>query len=283
MPLTVFGTFEVRASRDLGDLGPEEGAPLTLKFPIYRHLTRVIPWLILLPLLLLKGNRTPRALLVLIPLLVVQGLLAGMIAMLPEYMRSEAGFMVTALTSINLGLAACWLLLHRIGGRNRVITCLLALLILTVFGVAALFAHGSFDYMLGPLAILYGYLMSAVLLSMVFAAVFCRKRYRAGRFTAFLVLFSLLVSLVQTLPFLVFGIIASGVIQGGLDQLAEMLVAFVVFILVSAAVLFGLHLPYLILGFRSGFFRERFFAALRLPAMVPAPPVPAQAEAETPG
>lgn len=266
MPLSVFGTFEVRASRDLGSLGPKEGEPVELSFPLYRHLSRLLPWLFFLPLFLVKGNRTPKALLILIPVAIVQTLLIGLGALLSGFIGSEGSLLFTSLTALNLGLASCWLLLHRIGGRNRAITCLLALLILAVFGLAGLFSHGSFDYMLAPLAIVYGFMMSAVLLSILLAAVFCRKRYRAGRFIWFLVLASLVVAVFQLLPFVIFAMIAYGAMGSG-GELLEILAAFGISAGMASGLMFGLHLPYLILAFGSAFYRERFFGALRLKGM----------------
>lgn len=231
------------------------------------HAARMLPLLVFLSLLALKPNRTPRAWLILIPVALVGAALLLVGRLLCNTLGSEMQTLCAAAGAVSIGVASVWLLLDRLAHRTRVASFFLALAILAVVGFAALLSYGSFDYFLIPVLVTYGFGATAALLSLTLAAFFCRTHYTAGRFLGFLVLATLIVTIVQTLPFIAIVLVGTLLSMGGGAPIFSFLAGFSVSTAIVAGLVFGLLLPYVILLQRSSFYNARFRAALRLPGM----------------
>jgi hypothetical protein len=232
---------------------------------------------LLASILLVKANRNPQALLIIIPLLVLYLLWLGFVRLLnfPSIARGQYDPLVA---SYAVGIAVLWLLAHKLANRNRLVTFLLALLIMIVVGLVGLGSCGvsAFDTIW-----LFGFLSVsslAVLVGFVLAALLCRKHYSGLRFILWLAFWTVANSVAAMLAFMVIMFAARGLLPGNLTGI---LLQTIIAGLVIGILLYVINLSFMILGLSSPFFRERFYACLHLkPATATAPQAAPEAFAE---
>ena len=214
---------------------------------------------------LVKANRNRRALLILIPLLILSLLWIGFKKVMSFPTSSEMIF-DQIVYSLIVGIAVVFLLGHKLGGRNRFVTFLLASGVMA--GVLAVCAISNFGIefsreMLGAV-IYFISLALPMLLSVVLAGWRCRKRYSSLHFMLWLAVCIWVVSVTFVLAyFVIFMVIMSDI---GLS-VSKLTIIILMSSLVISVFSYVILLPYMILAFRSSFFRERFFACMGLHSM----------------
>ncbi len=260
------------ASDDIGDLGPREGKPVSYHWYLLWHMASFLPWLALLPLFALKANRRPAAWLILIPVAIAYAVMIPL-SMASSFLGGAGGLSIASTCSPVVGLAAIWLLAHVLAGFHRAASFFLALAIMLVPGtVAALGAFGAGGFMFGMIA--YAISSLVLLLALVLGRVFARKSRGGGVFTAWLLLASVTVTALSIIPFFLIMIVSGPLRTIGTRYLLAAMTGMLTFACVSGLLVFLVLLPFVILSFKSRFYRERFTALFRPPWMPPpvAPP-----------
>ena len=264
------------AYADLGGLGPKQGVPVVYDWVAPSAIPQFLPWLAILALLLLKPNRCSSAWWVLIPL----GLVGGA-TIVPQ---SAVGFMPSSaleiflemISSLGFGVAAVWLVSSYLGWKHRMLALLGILLGLgVVSSLVCLMRQDAGPEML-QLGIFLAASVSVISVALTLAGLACRGRYGWLRLTLWLVAALVVLWLLVIGPFFVVSVISSG---GRVPLLAVLPV-----IGVAVGISFGVMLPFMVLCFVNGFYRERLKALLHLggvtaPPPVSTPPIPAVPEA----
>ena len=261
------------AYSDLGGLGSKHGPAVAYDWVRPNVLPQVLPWLAILALLMLKPNRCASAWWIWVPLGCVAGVASAEPLLRGLMPSSQLEILLDLIGVLGFGLAAVWLLSSYLGWKHRMLVFLGILLAQEGFSVlTALVRQGWEDVGLGAeVGIFLAVSVLVISLAMSLAGLVCRGRYGWLRLSlwlmaALLVVWSLVIglfSLIGHIPAMVlFAII--GVVTG---------------------ITFGVLLPFLVLSYANGFYRERLKGLLHLgraaaPPMI-TPPMPAMAEAST--
>jgi len=227
-------------------------------------------WLILvLVLALVKANRNPRAWLILIPLLAIN-LLWTVLKKITPLQSPQLAVFEQLFVSLTIGISVVLLFGHKIGNRNRFVTFLLAAVLMAAVGIAGALSYSglAFSPQVFAFAIAFAVIASIMLLAFVFAGCCCRKRYSNLRFMLWLALSTVVVCMVILLGYFVIAMTIMSTMGGMSNMWIRMLLQISVMGLVLGGCLYVILLPFMILAFKSGFYRERFFACFRLPSMV---------------
>jgi hypothetical protein len=177
----------------------------------------------------------------------------------------------TVFHSMAVGMASLWLVascFDRFGGLIRFLMLFGTLLAVACLGVLSYSTELTKE--VAVFVALLAFLSITILGAGAAAGKLCRGKYRPLRFMLWLALWTTLGSLVTIYGFFIVGtsIMSSG--MSGSDMLAAMLMLSFVGLLFGLC-LYLLNLPFMILGFTSPLFRERFSRCLGLELM-PAKP-----------
>ncbi|MCP4643956.1 MAG: hypothetical protein GY851_26170 [bacterium] len=243
------------------------GQPITVSWPIYRNLARVLPWLLFFALFLLPENRTRRAWAVWIPMLVIVGPVILLDFAIASFDGSGLGSLSDAAQAFAITTGSLWLLGDRIAGSGGWTTLGKALIAAVVICLLTLIGFSTLDFgewfaMPGGLA---GVTVGSVVLGFPLAALFCRKRIAPPSFTGGLFLGILGASIV--IPGVVLCVVALSQIANPeiLLQMAFMLVAALVGGGFLGAATCGAMLGFVMLAFTNGLFLDRLYRVLRKP------------------
>ena len=262
------------AYADLGGLGTKQGPPAHFVWTLPNLLPVLLPWLVVLALLALPSNRSPRAWWIWAPLLGVTLLAVGLETAFKATANEDVSQIVEAVVpGWTFGLAVIWLLGGALARQRRVFGIGLLALAFAAAGLLALvvspFGEEVRDWIDYAPEEPYLLLFFAVLSGLVHASALnltgwvCRKRVSGARVSLWL--------LFWLWPMWV---VAMGLLMGAMSEMHDMHVISIALLpvpVIFSLVSFGLILPFLILSFSSSFYRERFKALLRLPATAPAP------------
>ena len=265
------------AYADLGGLGAKPGVPVSYDWVQPSLMPQVLPWLAILALLMLKPNRCASAWWILVPLACVGG-----VAILPEPVRqllpaSQFEIFLELIGALGFGLAAVWLLSSYLAWKHRMLAFLGTLLVPGVFGTFACLVRQGAEG-LGAETLQIGVFLAASVLviavALALSGLVCRGRYCWLRLSLWLMAALVVVWLLVIGPFFMIAVISSG---GSVPVLALF-----GFVGGAAGITFGVLLPFLVLSFVNGFYRERLKGLLHLgdvaqPPII-APPMPAVPE-----
>ncbi len=259
--------MRIAASQDLGQVGFSEEGSVVYNWKWYHNVSGVSLWIVLfLALVLVKANRNRRAWLILIPVLAVN-LFWIVFKMVLGFASSQTAMLEQMFVSLTVGISLLWLLGHKIGNRNRFVTFLLALVIMTLVNVDGSLSYLGFAILQNsPVdAIFLTILMQVMLPGLVLTGWKCRKRYSGVRFMLWLAVWNIGASIALLLVY--FGVAMIFMSISG--QLASMWMLLQVFVagLVLGGFLYAVMFGYMILALRSGFFRERFYGCMGLKSM----------------
>jgi len=266
------------AYADLGGLGSKQGAPAVYDWAAANPMPQLLPWLAILGLLMLKPNRCASAWWILAPLGCVAGLASApqpVLALLPS---SQFEMFLELIGALGFGLAAAWLLSSYLAWKHRLLAFLGFLLALGGFSMLAFVGRQGWEG-LGletlQVGIFLGVSVLVISVAVSLAGLICRRRYGWLRLSLWLVAALVVVWLLVIGPFFVITLISS---PGNVP----VLVGFAA-VGVATGLTFGTLLPFLVLSFANGFYRERLKALLHLGETasppVLTPPMPALAAA----
>jgi len=167
--------------------------------------------------------------------------------------------------SLIIGVSVVFLLGHKLGGSNRFVTFLLALgVMMILWSVGAMSYIGiEFSNNMFVSIVYFASLALAILLGIVLAGWFCRKRYSWKRFLSMLVLGCIITGVMLLFSFFV----VYTIFESGLRFQLALFIQIPIVGAVLGFISYIIILPYMILAFRSGFFRERLYSCLRLESM----------------
>ena len=255
------------AYSELGGLGSKQGAPVVYDWVMPSVMPQVLPWLAILGLLMLKSNRCGSAWWIWVPLGLVGGM-ASAPTVLGLLLPSEFEDFMELFSALAFGVAAVWLLSGYLGWKHRMLAFLGILVAQGGFSVLAyVIRHGWEEVRSETLVLGIALSASALIMSaaLTLAGWVCRGRYGWLRLSLWLVAALVVFWALVIVPFFVVAVISSG---GNVPLLA-------VFPALGAAVgiTFGALLPFLLLSFANGFYRERIKALLHLGGAPPPPPL----------
>ncbi len=209
--------------------------------------------LIVFLLIVPSENRNRQAWLILIPVVLLPGILClPAISRLMDPLTAEmVGFLIG--TGV-LAWSVVWLMGHWLGGGRRRRTFWLILVVMLAIGLLSCFCQFEDADDLAPLLIIYSLCVFDLLLAMMLAGYFCRKKYTPQRFLGLLLLWvgATAIGLAAT-----FGIL-SIVTTFDLQYTAIITIIFIPVSLLLGGIIYLINLPFLILAFKSPFYRERF-------------------------
>ncbi len=268
------------AYSDLGGLGSKQGEPVLYEWLMPSLIAPVLPWLAILALLMLKPNRCASAWWVLIPLGCVAGVASAPQSVVELLPSSQFEILLDMIGALGFGLAAVWLLSSYLGWKHRMLAFLGMLLAQEAFGLVAFALRQGWES-IGPETLALGMFLAVSVLvisvAMSLAGLMCRGRYGWLRLSLWLIAALVVVWLLIIGPFLIIMLL----VQGGNFPMS----ALFGFVGVTVGITLGVLLPFLVLSYVNGFYRERLKGLLHLdgtaaPPMI-TPPVPAIAPAST--
>ena len=276
--------MKIIASQDIGELGPNQGTAVVYDWKWYYSTSSLALWLVLIAaFIFIKANRYPQALLILVPLLIVNLLWLAFKKVL-LFSSADTQMFSMVFNSLVVGITALWLLGHKLGNRNRFVTFILALAVLAVTGLVGSISYGTgFSQETAKVAIFLAVSAFTMLFAFVLAAWHCRRRYSGLRFMLYLPVWTIAMSIVSFLGYVVIALVIMSIAGNApgnwSSMLLQVLVVGLVFGLVLGLCVYVINLPFMILALRSSFFRKRFFACLRLKSM---PTTTGQADTDQP-
>ncbi|MFC1760627.1 hypothetical protein ACFL6U_00935 [Planctomycetota bacterium] len=256
--MTFVGTLVFVASEDLGKLGSENGESVEFIWPWHYLLPILVPWLILaLALTIPRGNRLRKAWPIFIPMAVVAGLWRMFLWIMGEAARSSDSSQFEALIfSMCSAIAVLWLCANTRSHQRGVVRLLIAVGILTAVAVVGIWsymgcARGEFFIFLAMLMML----SFSYALSMLGARRLCKRVFRPFLFS--------LVLLPCIILFCIFGmlivyLVITGLVDGGGIDAQQLVLISLLMGSMMGALLYGISLPFQVLGACNPFYRERF-------------------------
>lgn len=265
--MTAFGHLRITAQANLGADGLRESDPVFYHWPWYNHIPSLGLWILLaVALVVPKANRDRRALLVLVPALILMLLLRPFLRMTGANAGDLEQFRML-FGSLVVGLALLWLNAGHLGRYRGLMSFALSLgLVLLAAGL------GTVSYGMEQVddATIYLLFVATMSLALVTALRVARRltgrRYRPLRFMLFLAAASVLLAPLGVLVFIGVEVLIH---SGTLSDLRGLLFASGLVGLIAALCLYAVNLPYMLLMFSSPFFRRRFQDWLGVPAVSP--------------
>ena len=226
----------------------------------YYHVPTLPLWaLIVLLLVGPKANRHRRAWLILIPLglvLIVWDMPLRLLSMPSETMETLGFFFV----STAMAWSAVWLLGHWLAIRNRTITFFLIFGAMLAMGAASY--AGRFERVdhVATMLIPFGLYVGVAALAMTLTGYICRDNCSMPRFLGWLLAWIFIITMT---PMLLYSLVMIMFLPG-LEFLGMIAMMIGVSTLFVGGTLYLITLPFVILAFKSPFYRERFEKLFRV-------------------
>jgi hypothetical protein len=253
------GELKIVAAADLGGLGANEGPPVFLMWSGMRsHFSaafspRVVPWLAILGLLLLKPNRCRQAWWVWLPLLLLAGLVLG-VANCPWPPDEESRETVQSiLMALGFGWAGMLLVAPlapwpRKLGRFGCLLLGLGLFALLGLAFAGHWGQGMFSEITAvACAVMLQFLVFALAAALSLAGWSVRRRFTNPGFLGWVLLWLIVVWLTLTIPCVAFSALGRGEALAGVLSIAGL----------ASLGSFVVTLPFLALSAANPLYRER--------------------------
>jgi hypothetical protein len=251
--------LKIVPSEDIGQLGPQQGKATIFDWKWYYSTSGFAIWLLLIPAFAIpKKNRDIRALLILVPLVVVN-LLWWLFMKFAGMNSTDAQEFSLIFHSMAVGITVLWLITNYLSNFRVAIRFLLSFVtVMIVAGVGILSYTAELSKETAMFMILFILMILTMLGAITLSRWFCSGKYRPVRFMLWLVLWTLICSLVATFGlFIIFWLL----FQSG-PVFFQAILMFIVAGSVFGLWLYVLNFPFMILGFISAFYRERFCACL---------------------
>jgi len=256
----------VVAYTDLGGLGSKQGVPVVYDWAAPSLVPQVLPWLLVLALLMLKPNRCASAWWIWVPLACVGGVACAPDSVLELLPSSGIEIFLDLIGALGFGLAAVWLLSSYLGWKHRMLAFLGILLAQGVFSSLAYLIRQGWEG-LGVETLGMGVFLAVgvlvISLALTLAGLVCRGHYGCLRLSLWLIAVLVVLWPVVVVPVLIIAMLVSGS--------NVPLMAGLVFVAGAIGITFGVLLPFLLLSFVNGFYRERLKGLLHLGRAAPPP------------
>lgn len=259
--------MSIIASHDLLRQGLRSSQPVVVDWRWYYHLPALAFWALALPLLgVVKRNRHRQAWAILIaPLVVIVA--SRMLTSLLSVPSGPAEGFAMFLTTLATAWTIVWLLGPWLADVRGGAAFLIAVAVMSCVGLLSYLAcYGlAYDKSLPRLATWYTLAVFGLLLPMLLARRSCRKVYSQPRFMAWLLLWTGLATTGCMLLLCATALITIAAARGSVaDIFTVALPVCAVIGVVSAIALYLFNLPFMVVAFRTDFYRERLLRVLRL-------------------
>lgn len=217
-------------------------------------------------LVLIRENRSRPAWLIWLPVFVVFALW-GIVCQVLGIPSSSVELFGLLISTIVLSLSVLWLVGGWLGRFRGVVSFFLAFLLMAIIGFIGIFSNFSFqwDRNIAPCMLIYGIGILVLLLAFTLTRRCCRKKFGAKRFILFLLLWIPVCIIASFLVYMgIFAIFEENLRRMILTMLFQVVMISSVF----GIALYLILLPFMILAFRSGFYRRRLEGCLNLPVPV---------------
>lgn len=255
--MTAFGDLRIAASAAADGIGSTDSEPVVYHWPWYWHLPSLGPWLLLiLACALFRANRQRDALLIFVPLLILD-LLWGRVTTLTGMSSSlqvQFSFVGEFLAA---GIALLWLHAERLGRSGGLVRFAASLGLLGLADLAVLVSY--WGALPNQSVVFTAIVTLSLLVSLTLTRRLSHRHYQPARFLLWLALWSALCSITGAAAFVAVEALAA---VSPLHAWLAMLVQTILAGLVLALCLYAVNLPYLLLMFTSPFFRRRFLVWL---------------------
>jgi len=242
----------------LGALAPTEGEAVFYTWRWYYSATGLGLWIVLvLAMALPKANRTPRTLLILIPLAVAVSGWRFFAAIVGGSAGDRAVFDIL-IYSLAVGSAVLWLLAHRLARRTWRGTLLAAMAVAVLVAMIGGLSLGIESDEIAFVVVLLVAMMVATVLGYALAIRGSGARH-AGRFLAFQAIGTLAAALAGVFLSL---LIMTFILDTGPQSLSGFMEAVLVGGFIAGLMVFLIALPFAVLGLSSLFFRRRLLLCL---------------------
>lgn len=252
-------------SHDIGGLGPRDGVPIGFHWHLAWTLIRFLPWCILLPLLLLRTNRDPRAWWILAPVLLVHVMLSWLDAALGQM----AGAWLSALGLAGTALGAVCLTGERFAAWRAGPRICAALAVVAGVGISGIVAYTGFGegYATAELGIVYGAVSLCLLIALAGAGRAWRRRRSVVRMG--LALACWMFGAIAAVLLVVYVVMAAQSAPAAFLN-SEAIIGLLIGAATASVVLLILLAPFLVLIRLNSLYRRRFTTMFAPPG--PAPP-----------
>ena len=252
--------MKLSATGDLGALGAKQGPAISYTWSPPSRLPQLLAPFALLLLLLPKRNRSVQALWVAAPV-VLSLVVASLLWAIPGVGSDAPAGLFEVFGATAFGLGAVWLLSPYLRRKGRFLTFLGMLATMELVGVLVYVFARQWSRDNVPMEMLIGVALFGPLISLAInlAGRSCRGRFGRLRLSLW------------SLVWIIAGWLAVFVVMSvtaGHGPWLQMALAW----LMVSGVTFGLLLPFLVLSFANGFYRERLKDLLRLEDPAPAGP-----------
>jgi len=254
------------ASLDIGGLAARESLAVTYTWNFVNNISGLVVWLVLPGVFVLfRENRNRKALMVLVPLFVVNVLWLGIkkATGMPSSSAAQFDVMFNAFT---VGVTIVWLVSHKFVGLNRFVIFLLALIVLDLTYVLNIFSFSgfAFDDETIMLTAFFCVAATATVFGFVLTGWRCRRRYTALRFMLWLAVWCIAVCV---MAMFIYVAIAFVIMSQSTPSGASFFVQILLVGLIFGGIVYVLLLPFMIMAFKNSLFRERFYGCFRLEGM----------------
>ena len=253
-------------STDLGDVGTQQSEAVNFDWKWSYTAPGLVIWLVLiLAIVLPKANHNARILLIFVPLIIVNLFWLGF--QKASGMRSSNAYEFSIIFhSISVGITVLWLVVNyfnRIGGFARFFMSFVTIVTVAYLGT---FSHSTeFSNETVLFSALFAFMAVTMLCAMTIAGKLCSRKYSPLKFMLWMALYTLVGSLITMFGFF---IVATAIMSSGPGpDILEAILMVLLVGLIFGLFLYVINLPFMILAFCSPFFRERFYACLRLKSM----------------
>lgn len=254
--------MKIIPSANLGDLGPKQGQAAAFNWKWYYSVPGFAIWFVLIAVIALpKSNHNINVLTILLPIAVLN-LLWPILVKVTSMPSSGASQFFAIFQSMLIGIAILWLMgdyISRFGGFIKFLLSL-AIMVITA-GVGFLSYSTRLSREVPVFLVLLICMAFALLLAIIISRRFCRKKYSPVRFMLWLAVWTILLGSFSTLIFFILG---SFILSSWPSRLIQQLIQVLLIGLIFGLFIYVINLPYMLLGFVNPFFRQRFYACLRL-------------------
>lgn len=232
-------------------------------------------WLVLILVMIVpKANRTPKTLLILVPLVTVYFGGAAARSQMDENLLDSVVFSIMVYT-LAVGSAVLLLLAHRLAARAWYKTLLAAIGIALGIALVGGLSLGVGSYVMISTSVLMGVMMLATVAGYALGA----RGYGARRTWRFFALQAAGTFVVSLAGVFVGALILLTVIGGGPDGVAWFIASVVIGGLAMGLIVFLITVPFTILGLTSPFFRQRLILLLTPSSLAAGRSSPSSSEA----
>ncbi len=244
-------------------MGPHEGQAVLFEWQWSYAAPGLLVWLTLIAAAVgLQANRNHRIWLLLIPLAIVNGVYL-LFKKLSGMDSSSAAQFDVLFHSLAIGLTLLWLMGPALGRRGTTRLVIAFFLLMAVTGLAIVSYGTASSQETTIFLVSIGSLSGVSILAPAAASRLCRRFYRPVPFMLWLAVWMIVGGVVATL--ISFAVLLTALSSGpSVSQIPEVIFQFTIAGAILGLSLYVLHLPYMLLGFASPFFRTRLQACLSL-------------------